>query len=373
VGNDESTTEVFYVYTAHFLLVESMCYLKYSIALLILVITPCITTTFAQVPRFEEQWTAPPPPAGYASWYALASAYRLSATGPIVIGGVDYSTAITDRQGQKKDVFYYDDQPLYCEISCPAGSVLNWVVGIVEYYPPTYSYSNYLPSSAQYIGTAGSTTKMGPFARGSSDPEGKYAWKIGLMTLIGSRWYWATTIQHFDFRKEEITTTTPTDTTTTTKNLKLLVSPTTIKEGEQTPVTISVNGLSAGDTASVTLSGPGLSQTLTVAGTPMTAPITPTGGGTISIFASATGYSSDISSIVVMPKSDQSWLLVILVSAIGIIAVVSIWRFTRPKPTVSRVPTMSLPPTTAYMPTKPMKPGTVHRPQVVEVRKKGQE
>jgi hypothetical protein len=128
--------------------------------------------------------------------------------GPIIVGGVGFFTKVLDRLQQSKDRFVFNDQPLYLELTVPAGVALAYVMGIIEYHPPNYQIAFLLPGSPVFAGTAGSTTPLGPFPRGNSDPDGKYAWRIGLMALVcdpyGCRWYWGQHVQYYDFSQIQI-------------------------------------------------------------------------------------------------------------------------------------------------------------------------
>jgi hypothetical protein len=168
------------------------------------------------------------------------------------------------------------------------------------------------------------------------------------------------------------TTTTITTTTTPTitppkSSLKLFVTPMMIEKGKQTIVTISVNGLSIGDTAIINLVGAGISQTLSISGSEpiREVAVSPTSEGMLTVSVSAPGYTGDTTAItVVTPPFPWPWIAVI--SAAGIIGVLAIYLFTR-RP---EKPPPTPPPIHMELPPKPPKPGVAHRPQVVEVRKK---
>jgi hypothetical protein len=145
---------------------------------------------------------------GFSSWTQVAASRGYKVTGPVVVGGVGFFTAVLDRLQQSKDRFIYNDQPLYLELTVPAGVALAFVMGIIEYHPPSYQIRFLLPGTPIYAGTAGSITKLGPYPRGSNDPEGKYAWRIGMMALVcdayGCRWYWGQHVQYYDFTISQV-------------------------------------------------------------------------------------------------------------------------------------------------------------------------
>jgi hypothetical protein len=179
--------------------------LKVSTALAIsLLLLSSFGTAFAQIPAFGEEWPVPLPPAGYSSWQAVALAAGYTATGPINVGGVAFFTKVLNRLLQEQNPFIFNDQPLYAQITVPAGVAVAWIMGMVEYHPPSYQIRNLLPGFPLYIGTAGSSSNVGPFPRGTADPEGKYAWRIGMMALVcsgGCRWFWSQSIQYYNFKQ----------------------------------------------------------------------------------------------------------------------------------------------------------------------------
>jgi hypothetical protein len=164
-------------------------------------------TAFAQIPAFGEEWPVPSPPPGYSTWYAVALAAGYRATGPISVGGVPFFTKVLNRLLEEKNPFTFNDQPLYAQITVPAGVAVAWVMGIIEYHPPSYAIRYLLSGFPRYVGTAGSTTDVGPFPRGNVDPEGKYAWRIGMMALVcdayGCRWYWSDSVQYYNFKQTD--------------------------------------------------------------------------------------------------------------------------------------------------------------------------
>ena len=155
------------------------------------------------------------------------------------------------------------------------------------------------------------------------------------------------------------------------------VSPQTIQAGEQTAVVITVNGLSSGDTATVTLSGPGVSQTLTATGPTIQATISPRQEGAITISASAPNYQAGTTSITVLPGSilglpSSTLIAIVVIAALVVIGILAVFLLTRKKPTPS-------PGYKPYYPTAPaapmLKPGApqavkpaAHRPMVIARR-----
>lgn len=178
--------------------------LSMTLVILLLGLVSSSRIGYAQVPSFGGEWPIPPAPSGYYSWQQLAYSYGYSVSGEVTIGGIQYLTRVLDRTAKEKDPYTQNDQPFYCEISVPADALVNWVVGIIEYHPPNYAIAFLLPGTNRFIGTAGSTTRIGPFARGTADPEGKYAWRIGIMALIqvaaGTfRWFWGQSILYYNY------------------------------------------------------------------------------------------------------------------------------------------------------------------------------
>jgi hypothetical protein len=263
----------------------------------IVLVTSWLGNASAQAaPDIGSEWPVPNPPSGYYSWNEYATQSGYAVTGPIVIGGVPYSTRVLNRNYEEKNTYYQNDSPFYLEISVPAGSVLNWVIGILEYHPPSYNIRNVLPGTTMiYIGTAGSTTKLGPFSRGTADPEGKYAWRIGVMALIPPRWYWATTVQYYDFL-QKVPPTLVADFQISAQN------PPAVNPGESTTSTVLVSANNwKGDSILLSASAPGVvvnvnPPTVTIPGPTGTASATiaiqvpkDSPGGTIPIAVTGSG------------------------------------------------------------------------------------
>ena len=245
--------------------------LKLSTALAIsILLFSSFGTAFAQIPGFEQEWPVPPPPPGYSTWYAVAMAAGYRATGPISVGGVPFFTKVLDRSLQERDPFTFNDQPFYAEVTVPAGVAVAWIMGIVEYHPPSYMIRYLLAGFPLYIGTAGSTSNVGPFPRGNADPEGKYAWRVGMMALVcdayGCRWYWSQSVQYYNFVQTPTPPTPTPDFTITAQN------PPPVSAGDSTTASVQVNVNPGwkGDSITLTASAAGVQVTLsppTLAGT----------------------------------------------------------------------------------------------------------
>jgi hypothetical protein len=101
--------------------------------------------------------------------------------------------------------------------------------------------------------------------------------------------------------------------------LNVVASPQTIEANKPSTVTVMLSGLSQGDTATVALSGPGVSQMQTTSGTaPMQIQVTPTGSGSIMISATASGYQSGTALITVLPPTPKPLTLTVSPSQVDV-------------------------------------------------------
>jgi hypothetical protein len=367
----------------------------------ILLICSILATSFfiqpvtAQLPALEEEWPIPPPPPMYASWSGVALAYGYSATGPVIRGGIAFSIDILDRHQniRKADEFFVaDDMPLSCRISAPPDSALNFVTGIIEYHPPSYDIRVLLPDTVnRFIGTAGSASTIGQIHRGTADPEGKYALRVGLMSLIRLapatwRWYFVEGIVYYDY-KIKITPTPTTLKPTLILTISCNPSTSTIKPGEDVNVGVNVQAVQGIPEQAVTLLirgaidkgfarlDPNILPPSQVAGTARliisTDKETKPGAYQLEVEC-ISGSARDVTTFTLIvgerPIVERPEFQIALISAIAIAIIASILILHRRWP--SKAPP---PPTPVGLITPPPKPKPgypVHRPQVVEVRKK---
>jgi hypothetical protein len=159
------------------------------------------------------------------------------------------------------------------------------------------------------------------------------------------------------------------------KVLSLLVSPPQIDVGSQVSVMITVGGLAQGDTATVTISGAGVTQTIPSVTGSTQVPITPTEAGQIVVTASATGYqaATAYTTATQPPTPIWIWILIGVIVVLVAVGIVAVFMLTRRKPSRAAAPFKpyypTAPPPAGLKPAAPeaIKPAA-HAPRVVARR-----
>jgi len=118
----------------------------------------------------------------------------------IFMGGVTIGSGqlyVEDKNHAGKTELTDVDMPIFMIVVVPPGADRAFVA-IMQYYPPSYALSNYLEVPWQPISGGGPKTFGGYYA-GSSDPQGKYAFKALLWYHEAGVWKYAEPMSFIDF------------------------------------------------------------------------------------------------------------------------------------------------------------------------------
>ena len=119
--------------------------------------------------------------------------------------GYGFVAYYEDRYGYRRIDVYEDEMPVILVITLPPGLRNSWA-SCIQYYPPNYVIRNYLFRRIN-LGPSG-TYRIGPFYQAPGEPYGRYAFRIGVLSVdAGGNWYWDEAVTFLEVREKTVTIT----------------------------------------------------------------------------------------------------------------------------------------------------------------------
>jgi hypothetical protein len=158
-------------------------------------------------PAFDEPW-GPERPGG-----------EFMFVGPIQ-PGYGFVAYFEDRYGIRRTDVYEDEMPIILVITLPPGLRNSWA-SCIQYYPPNYAIRSFLFRNIN-LGPSG-TYRIGPFYQAPGEPYGRYAFRIGVLSVdAAGNLYWDEAVTFLELREKIVTITTTQTVTQTITGLTII-------------------------------------------------------------------------------------------------------------------------------------------------------
>lgn len=168
-------------------------------AITLLSITVSLQLDVLAQPAIDEPWEPETP-----TQEELPPGVVAFAGGPIQ-PGYGFVTYFEDRFGVRRADVYEDEMPVILVITLPPGLRNSWA-SCIQYYPPNYIIRNYLFRRIN-LGPSG-TYRIGPFYQAPGEPYGKYAFRIGVLSVDSTgNMYWDEAVTFLEVKEKTVTIT----------------------------------------------------------------------------------------------------------------------------------------------------------------------